>query len=229
MDYHVFKDMINKYFFKHAGGDERPVYFDIDKTYPSLNQVTESFSTIRDEFDKFYAQRTLPNYHDIDPGEKEISDATEHNWKVFLLYLTGRQTDVAKECCPKTLEILSKIPNLMQAFFSVMDPKKSVPLHEGPYLGYLRYHLGIRTPKNNPPSIIVKGQPYTWEASKAVLFDDSWPHEVINESEEPRAVLIVDVLRPMPALPTLINKIMTNVVAKHTYGRAVIKRVKNHS
>lgn len=229
MDYHVFKDMINKYFFKHVDGDNRPVYFDIDQTYPRLKQITESFTTIRDEFDHVYASRSLPNYHDIDPGEKEISDATENNWKVFLLYLMGRQTDAAKELCPKTLEVLSKIPNLMQAFFSILEPRKSVPLHEGPYLGYLRYHLGLRTPKNNPPSIFVKGQPHTWEAGKDVLFDDSWPHEVVNESDEPRAVLIVDVLRPMPVLPTLVNKVMTNVVGKHTYGRSIIKRAKNYS
>jgi len=229
MDYHVFKDMINKYFYKHAGGAERPVYFDIDQTYPSLNQITEQFSVIRDEFDQVYAKRNLPNYHDIDPGEAEIANATEEKWKVFLLYLMGRKTDDAEQLCPKTQQLLSKIPNLMQAFFSVMEPRKSVPLHEGPYLGYLRYHLGIRTPKNNPPSIFVKGQQHTWRDGEAMLFDDTWPHEVKNDSNEVRAVLIIDVLRPMPAVPNLLNKVMTNVVAKHTYGRAVIKRVKNYS
>ena len=143
-----------------------------------------------------------------------------------MLYLLGKKPKENQTHCPKTYQILKGVPNLIQAFFSIMDPQKSVPLHKGPYLGYLRYHLGIKVPKDNPPSIIVKGQPYTWQNGEHVIFDDSYPHEVVNESKEPRVILIIDIQRPMPFLPSMLNKFAVNVLAKHTYGRSVMNRVK---
>jgi hypothetical protein len=41
-------------------------------------------------------------------------------------------------------------------------------------------------------------------------------------------VLVVDVLRPMPTLPTLVNRLTTGVIAKHTYGRSVAQRVREY-
>ena len=141
-----------------------------------------------------------------------------------MIYLLGYQLEEARELCPTICSLLDKVPHLIQAFFSILEPGKSIPLHEGPYLGYLRYHLGVRVPKNNPPQIIVNNQPYTWREGEAVLFDDSWPHEVKNNSDDFRAVLIIDVLRPLPFLPKIINQLVTNIIARYTYGRKTMKR-----
>ncbi len=229
MDYHYFKDKLNRFYGRYVGYNQRPTFFDIDKTYPSLNQITQHFQTIQNEFHQVLtATPQLPRYHDIDPGEAEISDACEKRWNVYMLYLLGFQLEQANKLCPTLCALLQKIPNLIQAFFSILEPGKSIPLHDGPYLGYLRYHLGVHIPKNEPPRIIVNKQPYTWREGEAVLFDDSWPHEVKNNSNDFRAVLILDVLRPMPLLPDLINRFVTHIIARHTYGRSVIKRALQH-
>lgn len=225
----LLKDSLNKYFSKYVGGEQREVYFNIQHTYPSLNQLTENYSLIKDEFNKIFKNNpNLPNYHDIDPGETYISGSTEKNWKVFMLYLLGYKPKKNRFLCPNTCQILDKIPGLVEAFFSILEPGKSIPLHKGPYLGYLRYHLGIQIPRDNPPTIYVNSQPHTWKEGEAVLFDDSWPHQVVNQSKEPRAVLIVDVLRPMPPFPTLLNKITTKIIARYTYGKRVMNRMKGY-
>jgi aspartate beta-hydroxylase/beta-hydroxylase len=136
----------------------------------------------------------------------------------------GNKPSTNRSFCPVTCEVLSGVPNMIQAFFSILDPHKSVPQHEGPYLGYLRYHLGLQCPTRNAPYLIVNGQKYTWRDGEAVLFDDSYPHEVINHADDYRAVLIVDVLRPMPFFPRQANKLVATI-ARHTYGRAVAKKV----
>ena len=74
----------------------------------------------------------------------------------------------------------------------------------------------------------MNNQPYTWKTGEAVMFDDSWPHEVVNQSDDYRAVLIIDVLRPLPFASNMLNRFATNVIAKHTYGRSVMKRVNAH-
>ena len=227
MDYHVFKSMLNNYYSRHIGGDKRPVYFDINAAFPTLNQITQNSAKIKSEFDRVYqTQPNMPEYHEIDPGEAEISNTTAKKWKVFMLYLLGHKPQENRALCPETCRVLEGIPNLLQAFFSILEPGKSIPLHNGPYLGYLRYHLGLHVPRENPPSIYVNSQKYTWREGEGVLFDDTWPHEVRNESQDFRAVLIVDVLRPMPFGPNLLNKLVTNLIARYTYGRRVINKIK---
>lgn len=229
MNYRYFKQKLNNFYGRYVGYNQRPTFFDINQTYPSLNQITQNFPLIQQEFEQAFTNFDhLPRYHDIDPGEAEISNACDKKWNVFMLYLLGYQLPEAQTLCPNLCNLLTGIPNLIQAFFSILEPGKSIPLHDGPYLGYLRYHLGIHVPKEFPPQIVVNNQPYTWKEGEAVLFDDSWPHEVINNSHDYRAVLILDVLRPMPFLPKTINHVVTNVIAKYMYGRPVIKRANGH-
>ncbi|WP_419421038.1 aspartyl/asparaginyl beta-hydroxylase domain-containing protein [Legionella sp. D16C41] len=225
MDYHYFKDIINNIYGSYVGYDKRPTFFDIEKTFPSLDKITKNYPAIKQEFNNVLANNTqLPRYHDIDPGEADISGTTKKNWNVFMLYLLGYRLEKAEKLCPTLCKLLKDIPHLTQAFFSILEPGKSIPLHKGPYIGYLRYHLGIHIPKENPPQIIVNNKPYTWREGEAVLFDDSWPHEVKNQSDDYRAVLIIDVLRPMPFIPHTLNQFVTNVLGRYFYGRKVIKR-----
>lgn len=227
MDYHVFKSMLNNYYARYIGGKKRLTFFDIEKTFPALNLITQNYAIIKEEFKKIYKIKPdMPLYHEIDPGESEISNTTEKNWKVFMLYLLGHKPKDNREACPKTCAVLDQIPNLVQAFFSVLEPGKSIPLHEGPYFGYLRYHLGIQVPAINPPRLYVNSQEYIWREGEGVLFDDSWPHAVENTCEDLRVVLIVDILRPMPKIPAFLNKLATGILARYTYGRRVMRRIK---
>jgi len=229
MDYHVFKSAINGCLSPYIGGSQRPVFFDIAREYPELDLVTQSYPEIRREFEGLLdSDPHLPAYHEIDKGETEISATTAEKWNVCMLEVLGHRLESNCERFPETCRAIDQVSNRIQAFFSILDPGKSVPMHEGPYYGYLRYHLGLRVPNDSAPRIEVNGQPYTWKEGEAVLFDDSWPHEVINNSKEMRAVLIIDVARPMPYLPTMLNR-ATQMVARHTYGKSVAEKARQFS
>jgi aspartate beta-hydroxylase len=225
LDYHVFKSAANAYFDRYTGGDERPTFFDVAKVSPELAAVTAAFPTVKAEFDKLpISPDQLPEYHDVDPGERAISNTTPKRWNVYMLEILGHRLEGNRSLCPQTCQLLDRVPNLIQAFFSILEPGKSIPEHEGPYRGYLRYHLGLRVPTDNPPKLIVNGQTYVWKTGEAVMFDDSWPHSVVNASSETRAVLIVDIRRPLPFAPDLFNRFITDVAARHTYGRSVARK-----
>lgn len=225
VDYHIFKSMLNGYLALHMDKPRCPTFFNIAETCPELDAVTKAYPAIRREFDQLVAQGlTLPQYHEVDSGERAISNTTPRRWNVFVLECVGCKVAPNRQRCPETCKALEKVPTMVQAFFSILDPGKSVPQHEGPYLGYLRYHLGLRVPKDNPPKIVVNGQDYFWKEGEAVLFDDSWPHEVVNHSTEMRAVLIVDVRRPLPVTADLVNGFVTNVIAHYAYGRPVARK-----
>ena len=225
LDYHIFKSVANAFFGMFIGRRTRPTLFDIQKSYPGLDHVTRAYPAIRNEFDRLIEDwKELPQYHEIDPGERAISSTTPNRWNVFMLEIMGHRPAQNRAYCPETCRALAQVPNMIQAFFSILDPGKSVPEHEGPYLGYLRYHLGVRVPAENPPKLIVNKQEYVWREGEAVLFDDSWPHSVVNHSDELRAVLIVDVRRPLPLFADLVNRLLVDVVGRHTYGRALARK-----
>ena len=225
VDYHIFKSALNGYLGLHMDKENRPTFFNISQAYPALDAVTKAFPAIRKEFDALLEQGlALPQYHEVDSGERAISSTTPNRWNVFMLECLGYKVGPNVARCPETMNALANVPDMIQAFFSILDPGKSVPEHEGPYLGYLRYHLGLRVPKNNPPKIVVNGQDHVWKEGEGVLFDDSWPHKVINESDELRAVLIVDVRRPMPVTANAVNKFVTEVVGRRFYGRPVARK-----
>ena len=229
MDYHGFKSALNRFLLGYVGGDQRPVFFDIDETCPQLREIEHAYPQIRRELDALLAERVgMPAYHEVNRPAKEISSSTPGQWRVFMLELLGHQPERNRARCPATCAAVAKVPGVLQAFFSVLEPGKSVPLHDGPYVGYLRYHLGVRIPSDSPPMIRVAGHPYAWHDGEGVLFDDSWPHEVVNHSREPRVVLIVDIPRPLPVLPRAVNNLVLWGVAAPLYGKKVVEKAASY-
>src|SRR5699024_9698593 len=207
IDYHTVKDAVNRYLSGPSGGDQRPVFWDIDAVCPELHQLQQAYPLIRAEVDALLAQQDgMRAYDEINSPSTDIAATTQGRWNVFMLELLGYPATRNRARCPQTVRVLERIPRRIQAMFSILDPGKSIPLHKDPYLRYLRYHLGVLTPHENPPLIRVAGHPYVWTEGEGVLFDDSWPHEVENHSSTPRVVLIVDVPRPLPRVPNMVNR-----------------------
>jgi len=51
-----------------------------------------------------------------------------------------------------------------------------------------------------------------WEAGRSMIFDDTFDHEVWNDTDETRVVLFVDFLRPMPEPDSLINRAIIKAI-----------------
>jgi aspartyl/asparaginyl beta-hydroxylase (cupin superfamily) len=222
----LFKSL-NGYFDLYAGGARRPVFFDIDQVCPQLRELDRHYPVIRQELLALLPDKDrIPRYHDLDRTQYRISGNQEgKDWKVFMLYAMGEKPEANRARCPQTSALLEKIPNLFQAFFSILDPGKSVPAHNGPYRGYLRYHLALVVPEKNPPTIRIKDQYHTWQEGKSVVFDDSWDHEVFNQSDSVRVVLIVDFLRPMPLPFDSINRLF-NLLVRQVYAKKMLEKMR---
>lgn len=210
---------INAIFSRQAGGPQRPAFFDIDETYPALRVLDRHQDTIRAELEALLQERErIPRYHEVSKAETYISGTVnpDKSWRVFMLATVDGEVPGNAGKCPGTMAALRQVPSLLGAFFSILDPGKSIPAHDGPYTGYLRYHLALKVPNENPPTLRVKDQHHTWRNGHSILFDDSWSHEVINHASELRVVLIVDVLRPMPLPYRLLNLLLTRVLGRYS-------------
>jgi aspartyl/asparaginyl beta-hydroxylase (cupin superfamily) len=220
-------DGFNWLFDLYTGGKRRPVFFEIETTCPELRELDRHFPAIREELLGVLGNKQeIPRYHEVDRMEEYISNTvdTDKGWKVFFLYAMGEKPEANCARCPRTSALLDRVPNRMQAFFSILEAGKSIPTHCGPYRGYIRYHLGLVVPENDPPTIRIRDQFYTWKEGESVLFDDSWDHEVFNKSDGDRVVLIVDIRRPMPLLLDSINRFVESVM-RIVYGKQILKKL----
>jgi len=83
----------------------------------------------------------------------------------------------------------------------------------GPYKGVLRYHLGLIVPQDAEACRIRVGEDIRhWQEGKSMIFDDTFNHEVWNDTDETRVVLFVDVLRPLPEPDSTINRAIVKAI-----------------
>jgi ornithine lipid ester-linked acyl 2-hydroxylase len=108
---------------------------------------------------------------------------------------------------------MRRIPGMTTARFSILSPRKHILDHRGPYKGVLRYHLGLIVPKETEACRIRVGEDFRhWEQGESMIFDDTYNHEVWNDTDETRVVLFVDVLRPLPSPWAQLNRAIVKAI-----------------
>jgi ornithine lipid ester-linked acyl 2-hydroxylase len=180
--------------------------------FPWIERVQENWLTIRAELEGVLADRdALPNFQDISKDQIEITD--DDDWKTYFLYGYGFAAKLGVETCPKTAALMREIPGMTTAMFSILSPRKHILDHRGPYKGVLRYHLGLIVPREAEQCRIRVGEDIRhWEEGKSLMFDDTFNHEVWNDTDETRVVLFVDVLRPLPAPWSRVNRMIVKAI-----------------
>ena len=108
---------------------------------------------------------------------------------------------------------MRQIPGMTTAMFSILSPRKHILDHRGPYKGVLRYHLGLIVPEGRRglPDPRRRGHSPLGEG-RSMIFDDTFNHEVWNDTDETRVVLFVDVLRPLPFPESAINRLIVKAI-----------------
>ena len=187
--------------------------------FPWSREVEANWTTIRQELDEVMQHHDqLPNFQDISPDQKNI--AKDDKWKTFFFFAYGLRSEDNLRRCPQTARLLEKIPGAKTAFFSILTGRKHIPEHCGPYKGVIRYHLGLIVPKPERDCRIRVGETIAhWEEGKSLLFDDTYEHEVWNDTDGLRVVLFMDVLRPLPFFVGLLNRTIIKAIAASPFVR----------
>ncbi len=176
-----------------------PAYLDLEEYFPEYKILEENWLDIKKEIERVIdSGKTLPKFHEIDDGQEYISDNDGLSWHLLNLLLYTMWHKKNAELCPKTTSLLKKIKSVKSAYFSILEPGKHIPPHKGPYKGIIRYQLAISVPKKGECKILVDGKPYLWKEGESVLFDDTYTHEVVNNTSEYRVALLLDVKRTIP-------------------------------
>jgi len=173
--------------------------------FPWSRDLEANWRDIRAELDAVLVYKDdLPAFHTI---SGDVTHIKSDDWKTFFFYGYGFRAEANLARCPRTAALLSRIPGLTTAFFSILAPGIRITPHRGPWKGVLRYHLGLMVPEPRENCAIkIDGQVAHWREGEGLLFDDSFEHSVWNDTNGTRVVLFLDVLRPCRAPGSWINK-----------------------
>ncbi|MBE9178280.1 aspartyl/asparaginyl beta-hydroxylase domain-containing protein [Oculatella sp. LEGE 06141] len=181
--------------------------------FPWVDELEANWKVIRQELDQVLQHtEALPNFHDISPRQQRI--AGDNLWKTYFFCAFGFTAKKNCDRCPETWKLLQRVPGLKVAFFSILAPGKHIPEHRGKHKGILRYHLGLVVPEPKTACRIrVADQIAHWEEGKSLIFDDTFYHEVWNETDGHRVVLFLDIIRPMRFPMSLVNWLVCQILA----------------
>ncbi|MER8257404.1 MULTISPECIES: aspartyl/asparaginyl beta-hydroxylase domain-containing protein [Streptomyces] len=202
---------VTNWIFLRAAGPDRPRVILPEKVFPAARELEERFPALRAEIDALLEKRTIPAYGAFDPVRAaQVSE----DWKLYYAYMYGQSNELARDEVPTLLSFAQSRPEVVNAFVSILDPGVELPPHKDPYAGVLRYHLGVRVPRENPPHIRLDQDRHTWKEGEGRVLDVSVEHEVVNTSEEPRVVVIIDFRRPMGFFASALNRYMLRLKRK---------------
>jgi beta-hydroxylase len=83
-------------------------------------------------------------------------------------------------------------------FISIIDGKKNIPEHRGPFKGLLRYHFTVLSDGSSKNFLKVQNKHLFWREKEGFCFDDTFYHNAKKKTNGLRVVIICDVKRKLP-------------------------------
>ena len=174
--------------------------------FPWMDELEARTGAIRAELLSLLAEgeTDLRPYVGFAPGEP-VNQWAELNhsrrWSAWFLWKDGERQDPHCARCPETaaaaeavplLDLPGKAPTVM---FSLLEPDTRIPPHTGSNNVRTTVHLPLVVPDGC--GFRVGAETRSWQVGEAWAFDDTIEHEAWNDSDEMRAILILDVWNPL--------------------------------
>jgi ornithine lipid ester-linked acyl 2-hydroxylase len=206
---------------------KNPPFVDLERNFPEHQKLEDNWLKIREELlEILKMDGSIPKFHEVDSIQRLISAKDDIPWRTYGLRAFN---DWLPENCsraPFTTALLKELPNVTLAMFSILDAGKRIPPHFGFNKMVYRYHLALIVPTDGDCWIRVGSERYRWKEGQGVLFDDTYVHEVWNNTTQRRVVLFLDVTRdhdfPKWLLP--VNRWMYGLLANSEKVKGSVRR-----
>lgn len=171
-----------------------------DDTGPFLHLQRKSLDDIREHLDIIKKEIVSVSHlcSNIEGDQYFGSDITnDGKWKKIYLKWYHTSPDYAYSLLPTTMSIIDRHPDIRLAMISKLEPGAHIMPHSGVYRGSIRIHVSISTPNSPDCYIHIGNYRYYWKDNDIVAFDDTYEHEVYNNTKTPRIILFMDIDRQM--------------------------------
>jgi len=195
-----------------------PPVLDWASHFPEGERFTEAWRDIREEALKVAGRlQEVPLFHELTPSQAPISANDAREWRLLVLKAYGVTVPANLARCPVLAELLSSTPDVLSAALSFLAPGKHIPPHRGPFRGVLRFYLGLSVPTDAQghisTALTIDGTEYLIGDGEGLLWDDTFPHEVWNRSDQVRIALLLDVRRRgLPRDMALLSRLLVGAI-----------------
>jgi aspartate beta-hydroxylase len=205
-----------------------PAVLSSRERFPGASRFAEVWPELRAE--ALQLARDLPQvprFHELMAEQESISANDGRDWRVFVLKAYGLPFTANLARCPTLAALLKDDPDVLSATISFLAPHKHIPPHRGPFRGILRFYLGLSVPTGDnglPETVLtIDGTDYRIGDGDSLLWDDTYPHEVRNRSEQPRIALLLDVRRrDMPRDMEFLSRVLISAVRSMIRWRGLV-------
>ena len=195
--------------------------------FPFLQTFSDNWEAVRDEALEILKYReAVPTFQEVSSDQKRI--ATGKNWRTFILFGFRKKLIKNSVMAPVTTKLLETIPSLQTAWFSILSPGYHIPAHRGVSKGIVRAHLGLIIPKDAEKCRLRVGdQIKVWHPGEVFVFDDTYDHEVWNETPDERVILLFDFDRPMRFWGRVVNNSFLGLMKLTAFYQEPRRNMKN--
>ncbi|HEX8822101.1 MAG TPA: aspartyl/asparaginyl beta-hydroxylase domain-containing protein [Archangium sp.] len=158
--------------------------------------LREATPMLREEFLAHSHKGEVMAYEQQVPGR--FPTLKTQDWHSIFLLKDGLTNETNCAACPRSAALMEQlVPHFSPGgafFFSVVGPKTRIPLHHDTMNLKLTCHLPLIVPPDC--AIRVDDEVREWVEGESLFFDDTFSHEVWNNSDKPRVCLLVDIWHP---------------------------------
>ena len=159
------------------------------RDYPFIARLEQGYAGVREEL----LRNLEENGHIFTEEQEDLH--VGGNWTELRLKSSGHGVTEHSSFFPKTMALIRGCGEEFTSIkFSAIQPGTHIRMHTGPSNERLRVHLTIL--HSGGARIRVGSEWRTWVQGEAIIFDDSWEHEVVHNGDELRVVLIMDIWHP---------------------------------
>jgi aspartate beta-hydroxylase len=187
---------------------------DVESHFLEARHFLDAFPELRDEALRVAEDLgQVPRFHELMPEQAEISANDGRDWRILVLKAYGTVLPRNHSRCPVLAKTVASVPDVLSAALSFLAPGKHVPEHRGPFRGVIRFYMGLSVPIANdghPAAVLtIDHHEHRIGDGECILWDDTFPHEVLNRGDRVRIALLLDVRRRrMPLDMALLSRIL---------------------
>ena len=173
---------------------------DVESYFPEARRFLDAWPELRDEALRVAEDLgQVPRFHELMPEQAEISANDGRDWRILVLKAYGTVLPRNHARCPVLAETVASVPDVLSAALSFLAPGKHIPEHRGPFRGVIRFYMGLSVPiasDAHPAAVLtIDHHEHRIGDGECILWDDTFPHEVLNRGDQVRIALLLDIRR----------------------------------
>ena len=213
-----------------------PEFLNLDKYFPNYKKIESKYADFKQDVLNYFSNYSIKTvdltYNSLNGVNKLIGNdikidknGVESGWRLITLKIGSKVTGKCQKYFPAIAKVIGEMPEVISCVLSILEPGIMIPIHIGYYKGIIRYMLPLVIPKDKDNCLLwVNGITYSWTEGVSVLWDDIYPHKVINNTTENRILLYMDIIRPLPRLMGDLNQKVLRLIDNSQIVKDEIKR-----